>query len=77
MRCSELTAFGLANCTRVSASITITPSPTRGALSISTSSTSNGNDPSAIMLANRSNASKYVRSSSPDAARERHRRLLA
>ena len=62
---ARLTAFGLANFTRVSASIRITPSPTRGALSVSTSSRSNGNDPSATISANRSNVSRYVRSSSP------------
>ena len=65
MRCIELTAFGLANCTRVSSSMMITPSPTRGEVSSSISSRANGNEPSAIILANRVNVSWYVRSSSP------------
>ena len=58
MRCSELTAFGLANRIRASASSTITPSPTRGASSSSISSRANGNVPSAIMRAKRSNTSR-------------------
>ena len=58
MRCSELTAFGLANRMRGSASMMITPSPTRGAPSSSISSRANGNEPSAIIRANRSNVSR-------------------
>ena len=43
MRCIELTALGLANRTRRSGSRRITPSPTRGASSNSSSSWRNGN----------------------------------
>ena len=60
MRCSELTAFGLANRTRRSASSRITPSPTRGASSNSSSSWRNGKLPSAIIRAKRSNDREVV-----------------
>ena len=48
-------AFGDANRTRASSSSTSTPSPTRGAALESATGPLNGNDPSAIMWANRSN----------------------
>ena len=57
-RCIELTAFGLANRTRRSGSRRITPSPTRGASSNSSSSWRNGKLPSAIIAAKRSNVDR-------------------
>ncbi len=58
IRCSELMAFGLVNRIRSCSSRRITPSATRGASSSWTSSRGNGNDPSVIMRANRSNVSR-------------------
>ena len=56
-RCSADTALGEVYSTRPEASSTMTPSPTRGASSVSTSSASNGKSPVAIMRANRLNTS--------------------
>ncbi len=54
IRCSALTALGLAKRTRRPSSSTITPSPTRGASSSSTSLSPNGKLPSATIRASRS-----------------------
>ncbi len=55
-------ALGDANSTRPSASTTTTPSPTRGASSVPTSSSGKGNADWATMSARRSKTSRYVRS---------------
>ena len=75
MRCIELTAFGLAKRTRRSGSSTITPSPTRGASSNSSSSWRNGKVPSAIMCAKRSNSRDVVVLELAELAAERGPRL--
>ena len=56
-RCSVDTALGELYSTRPDVSMTMTPSPTRGASSVSTSSASKGKSPLAIMRANRLNTS--------------------
>ncbi len=53
IRCSADTPFGDVYSTRIDASRRITPSPTRGASSVSMSWASNGKAPAAIMRAKR------------------------
>ncbi len=76
-RCRWETALGEPKRTRASSSSTITPSPTRGAALESATGPLNGNEPSAIIDANRWNSPMYVRSSSPGCRPERlaHSRL--
>ena len=62
--------------TRVSSSTTITPSPTRGALSTSISSTSKGNEPSAIIVGEAVERFEVGAFEVTFAPRERDRRLL-
>ncbi len=65
MRCSALSALGDVYSTRPVSSSSSTPSPMRGASSISRSSDVNGKSPLTTMRAKRSKTETYTRSSSP------------